>query len=98
MEIVKKTAEYEIVKKRSGRYGVRGADRKWVNADEKVKILLAEKLIKAPEPKPAEAEAAPEEAPAEEAPEASSEEAPAEEATEEPAAESEEEAPQESKD
>lgn len=63
MEIVKKTPEYEIIKKRSGRYGVRNAERKWVNGEEKVKILLAEKLIKAPEPKNEEpAEAAPEEA------------------------------------
>ena len=52
MEIVKKTEQYEIVRKRSGRYGVRDAKRKWVNGEEKVKILLAEKLIKAPEPKP----------------------------------------------
>ncbi|MDH3200042.1 MAG: hypothetical protein OEM15_04015 [Myxococcales bacterium] len=64
MEIVKKTEEYEIIKKRSGRYGVRDANRKWLNGDEKVKILLAEKLIKAPvqkkkEPEPvSEAEAA----------------------------------------
>ena len=48
METVKKTDEYEIVKKRSGRYGVRDANRKWVSGDEKVKILLAEKLITAP--------------------------------------------------
>ena len=53
METVKKTDEYEIVKKRSGRYGVRDANRKWVSGDEKVKILLAEKLITAPEPKKA---------------------------------------------
>lgn len=85
MEIVKRTDEYEIVKKRSGRYGVRGKDRKWVNGDEKVKILLAEKLIKAPEPKAPEAEAAPDDAPAEEAAEASAEDAPAEEAAEAPA-------------
>lgn len=51
METVKKTAEYEIIKKRSGRYGVRDARRKWITGDDKVKILLAEKLIKAPPPK-----------------------------------------------
>ena len=51
MEIVKKTEEYQIIKKRSGRYGVRTNDRKWVSGDEKVKILIAEGLIKAPEPK-----------------------------------------------
>ena len=59
MEIVKKTEEYQIIKKRSGRYGVRGTDRKWVTGDEKVKILAAEGLIKAAAPKPEpEAEAA----------------------------------------
>ena len=51
MEIVKQTEEYQIIKKRSGRYGVRGADRKWIGGDDKVKILIAEGLIKAPEPK-----------------------------------------------
>ena len=97
MEIVKQTDEYEIVKKRSGRYGVRGKNRKWVNGDEKVRILLAEKLIKAPEPKAPEAEAAPEDAPAEQAAEASAEEAPTEEAADAPA-EPAEEAAEESKD
>ena len=84
MESVKKTKEYEIVKKRSGRYAVRDAKRNWVRGDEKVKILLAEKLIKAPVPKKEEPEPAPE-ASAEEAPagatdEAAAAEAPAEEA------------------
>jgi len=65
MESVKKTAEYEILKKRSGRYAVRGADRNWVSGDAKVKILLEEKLIKAPEPKQPEPEPTEEEAPAE---------------------------------
>jgi len=54
MEIVKTTEEYQIIKKRSGRYGVRRTDRKWVTGDEKVKILVAEGLLKAatPEPEP----------------------------------------------
>jgi hypothetical protein len=47
MEIVKKTEEYQIIKKRNGRYGIRRVDRKWVTGDEKVKILVAEGLIKA---------------------------------------------------
>lgn len=86
MESVKKTEEYEIVKKRSGRYAVRDAKRKWLKGDEKVKILLAEKLIKAPVPKAKEPEPAPE-APAPEgsvdaADEAVAEEAPADEASE----------------
>ena len=92
METVKKTAEYTILKKRSGRYAVRGADRKWVSGEAKVKILLAEKLIKAPAPKQVEEEAPAEEAVAEEAvaeeavaEEAVAEEAPAEEAVAEEA-------------
>lgn len=67
MEIVKRTSEYTIVKKRNGRYGVQAKGRNWVNADEKVKILTEAGLIKAPEPKPAEPEPVAEEAPAEEA-------------------------------
>ncbi|HCS28536.1 MAG TPA: hypothetical protein DIW43_13835 [Spongiibacteraceae bacterium] len=67
MEIVKRTSEYTIVKKRNGRYGVQAKGRNWVNADEKVKILMEAGLIKAPEPKPAEPEPVAEEAPAEEA-------------------------------
>ncbi len=57
MEIVKRTSEYTIVKKRNGRFGVQAKGRKWVNAEEKVKILTEAGLIKAPEPKPAEPEA-----------------------------------------
>jgi hypothetical protein len=52
MEIVKTTEEYQIIKKRSGRYGVRRTNRKWVNGEEKTKILIAEGLMKAPSPKP----------------------------------------------
>ena len=68
MEIVKRTSEYTIIKKRNGRYGIQTKGRKWINGDEKVKILLEAGLIKAPEPKPAEPEPAAEEAeaPAEE--------------------------------
>ena len=62
MEIVKETEDYQIVKKRSGRYGIRKRDRSWITGDEKVKILLDEGLIKLsqpakqpePEPEPAE--------------------------------------------
>ena len=82
MEVVKKTGEYTIYKKKSGRYGVQGSNKKWINGDEKIKILLSEGLIKATAPKPVEA------APAEEA--ATEEAAPASEASEEapaPAAE-----------
>ncbi len=61
MEVVKETKDFTIVKKRSGRFGVKNTAGKWINTDEKVKILLAEGLIKAPAPKK-------EEAPAEETP------------------------------
>ncbi len=76
MEQVKKTADYTIYQKRSKRYAVRDAKRAWISGDEKVKILLAEKLITAPAPEPKEEPAA-EEA-AEEATEEATEEAAAE--------------------
>ena len=46
MKVVKKTKEYVIYQKGSGRYAVKNADKQWVNADEKVAILVAEGLIK----------------------------------------------------
>ena len=91
MELIKKTDDYTIYKKRSGRYAVQNKDKKYLTEKEKVEILLAEKLIKlSPSKKPVEeapaAEAPVEEAPAAEAPveEAPAAEAPVEEA---PAAE-----------
>jgi len=51
MEVVKKTKEYTIIKKRSGRYAVKNASNKWVNGQEKVAILSTEKLIKLTAPK-----------------------------------------------
>jgi hypothetical protein len=74
MEVVKKTDDYTIVKKKSGRYGVKGKSKKWINGDDKAKILANEGLIKLTAKAPAPVE---EEAPAE----AAAEEAPAEEAT-----------------
>ncbi|MGK0500754.1 MAG: hypothetical protein ACJAYG_002408 [Oceanicoccus sp.] len=74
MKTVKKTSEYTITQRRDDRYAVVDANNNPVNGDEKVKILLAEELIKAsaaaPAPEPEEApveEAAAEEAPAEDA-------------------------------
>ena len=55
METIKKTSEYTIYQKRSKRYGVRGSDLKWINGDKKVEILLKEKLLDIPAPKPKEA-------------------------------------------
>ena len=75
MKVVKKTSEYTISQRRDGRYAVVDANKKPVNGDEKVKILLAEELINvtapAPAPEPeaeteAEEASAQEEAPAEE--------------------------------
>ena len=82
MELIKKTDDYTIYKKRSGRYAVQNKDKKYLTEKEKVEILLAEKLIKlSPSKKPVE-EAPVEEAPAAEAPveEAPAAEAPAAEA------------------
>ncbi|PIP93868.1 MAG: hypothetical protein COW00_04730 [Bdellovibrio sp. CG12_big_fil_rev_8_21_14_0_65_39_13] len=59
MEVVKKTDSYTIIKKRSGRFGVKHKNGRWINGDEKTKVLLAEGLIKAPAPKEVAAEAGP---------------------------------------
>lgn len=68
MKLVKKTAEYAIFERNDKRYAIRGASRTWINGEEKVAILLAEGLLKKPEPKPEPvAEAPVEEAAAEEA-------------------------------
>ncbi|MFG1483508.1 hypothetical protein ABMA79_09500 [Halobacteriovorax sp. HFRX-2_2] len=48
MEVVKKVGEYTIVKKRSGRFAVKAANGKFVNKEEKVKILTDAGLITAP--------------------------------------------------
>jgi hypothetical protein len=72
MKVVKKTPEYTISQRRDGRYAVVGSNNKPVNGDEKVKVLLAEELIKvsvaapAPVPEPEVEEASAEEASAEE--------------------------------
>jgi len=71
MKVVVKNDEYTIYQRRDGRYAVEGADKKAINGDDKVAILVANDLIKAalpPAPEPVE-EAA------DEAAEATSEEA-----------------------
>ncbi|MCB1690007.1 MAG: hypothetical protein KDI33_16040 [Halioglobus sp.] len=85
MKLVKKTAEYSIYLRGDKRYAVQDANKKAVNGDEKVRILLEEELVKAPVPAAPVVEAAAEEEPAAEAEaeveaEAPAEEAPAEEA------------------
>jgi hypothetical protein len=47
MELVKKGKDFVVYKKRSGRFAVQKTGRKWVNGEEKVKILVKEGLVKA---------------------------------------------------
>ena len=79
MKLVKKTAEYSIYKRSDDRYAVRDANKQPVNGDEKVRILLAENLIKVTAPsapaEPVAEEAAPEPVAEEAAPEPAAEEA-----------------------
>jgi len=54
MKLVKKTEQYSIYKRGDDRYAVKDANKKPVNGDEKVSILLAEDLVKVTRPaKPA---------------------------------------------
>ena len=64
MKVTKKTAEYTVYQKRNNRYAVKGANSKWLNGDDKVKVLLAEGLIKLTAAAPKEEAPAEEEAPA----------------------------------
>ncbi len=52
MEVIKETKDYTIYQKRSKRYAVKDGNRAWVSGDEKEKVLLSEKLITVPVPKP----------------------------------------------
>ncbi len=85
MKVVLKNDEYTIYQRRDGRYAVEGADKKAINGDEKVAILVANDLIKAAVPAaPEPVEEAAEEAVAEAEDAAADEtEAPAEDAAEE---------------
>ena len=90
MKVVKKTEMFTIYVKSSGRFAVKDANKNWINAEEKVKILVENGFIKAfvpPVKKESDVEQEINEAPVEEAPaaEAPAEEAPAEEAPEEDA-------------
>jgi uncharacterized protein affecting Mg2+/Co2+ transport len=59
LKTVKQAAGYTIFQRNDGRYAVRGQDRRWVNGDAKVDILVGEGLLKQQAPKPkAEAEPA----------------------------------------
>ena len=79
MKVVKKTEMFTIYVKSSGRFAVKDANKNWINAEEKVKILVENGFIKAfvpPVKKESDVEQEINEAPAEEAP---AEEAPEEE-------------------
>ena len=76
MKVIKKTDQYTIFQKRSGRYAVQGEDKNMINGEEKAQILLAEGLIKLAAP--AEPEPEVEETAEEVAEEAAEEEASAE--------------------
>ena len=89
MKVVVTNDEYTIYRRRDGRYAVEGADKRPINGDEKITILLANELISVAPPAAPKEEAAPEEA------EAAETEAEAAEAGDaEPAAEAAEEAAQ----
>lgn len=40
MKTVKQAAEYTVLERRDGRYAVRGKDKKWINGEAKVEILV----------------------------------------------------------
>ena len=88
MKVVKKTEMFTIYVKSSGRFAVKDANKNWINAEEKVKILVENGFIKAfipPVKKESDVEQEINEAPAAEAPAegAPAEGAPAEDAPEE---------------
>lgn len=87
MTLIKKTDEYRIYQRGDERYAVQDGTGKPINGEEKVKILLAEELIKVTLPAEPQPEAEPEAA-ADETDEASEPEAAEEAPSEEPAEES----------
>ena len=69
MELIKKTDNYAIYKKKSGRYAVKNKEKKYLTDKEKIEILLKEKFIKlSPRKKPVEEPVPAKEVKAEEAP------------------------------
>ena len=71
MKVVKKTEMFTIYVKSSGRFAVKDANKNWINAEEKVKILVENGFIKAfvpPVKKESDVEQEINEAPAAEAP------------------------------
>ena len=58
MKLIKRTASHAIYQRRDGRYAVRSTRRQAINGEEKVRVLLAEGLLKAPVTKTVEPESA----------------------------------------
>ena len=85
MKVVKKSSEYTVYQKRSGRYAVTAKGGKLVNGEAKVAVLLELGLIKLTAPAPAPVEEVAEESAQEATPEEVAQEAAEEEAA--PAAE-----------
>ena len=85
MTLIKKTDEYRIYKRGDERYAVQDGTGKPINGEEKVKILLAEELIKVTLPAEPQPEAEPEAA-ADETDEAAVEEVVTEDEASEPEA------------
>jgi hypothetical protein len=52
MNQVKKTAEYRIFQKKSGRYAVQSKNKQWLHGEAKEQVLLNEQLITRLRPKP----------------------------------------------
>ena len=50
MKLAKKTAEYTVLKRADGRYAVQAKSKKFINGDDKVKILISEGFLTAPSP------------------------------------------------
>jgi hypothetical protein len=51
MQVTKKTAEYTVLKRADGRYAVKSNNNKFINGEDKVKILTDEGLLVRPAPK-----------------------------------------------
>ena len=67
MKEVKSVGDNKIFEKRSGRYAVMDSNKKYVNGDDKAKILADAGLVTIPDPKAAPVEEAAEEAASKEA-------------------------------
>ena len=50
MKVIKKTKEYTVYQKGSGRFAVKNSEHNWVNGDDKVAILQAHGLVKTAAP------------------------------------------------